>query len=284
MQVVRAVSELRAAILERRVAGDSVGLVPTMGFLHEGHLSLVRRAREQNGCVVATIFVNPTQFGPGEDYARYPRDEKRDLALLERDGTDIVFAPPTEEMYAPDDSTRVIVSGLTERLEGASRPRHFDGVTTVVAKLLLLVGPARVYFGQKDAQQIVVVHRMIRDLFFNVEVVVCPTVREPDGLALSSRNAYLSIEERHAATCLHAALSAAEEAYRRGSRSAEALRSHMTDVIARERLARIDYVSVADAETLVELRHISRPALALVAARIGKTRLIDNVPLGWEVP
>ena len=283
MRVVRTVDELRAAILERRVAGDSVGLVPTMGALHDGHLSLVRRAREQNGCVTASIFVNPAQFGPGEDYERYPRNEKRDLALLEREGVDIVFSPPREEMYAWDDSTRVIVSGLTERLEGASRPLHFDGVTTVVAKLLLLAGPARAYFGQKDAQQMIVVRRMVRDLFFNVELVVCPTVREPDGLALSSRNAYLSIEERHAATCLFAALSAAREAYEAGSRSAEALRARMTDVISRERLARIDYVSVADTETLEELRHISRPALALVAVRIGRTRLIDNVPLGWEV-
>jgi pantoate--beta-alanine ligase len=280
VRVARGIDQLRAAILERRLAGDSVGLVPTMGFLHEGHLSLVRRARAENGCTVVSIFVNPRQFGPGEDYARYPRNQGRDLALLEREGTDIAFCPEVETIYPPGDATMVSVSGLTDRLEGASRPRHFDGVTTVVSKLLNLVGPARAYFGQKDAQQVIVVKRMVRDLFLHVEIVVCETVRDEDGLALSSRNAYLSIEERHAASCLYAALAAAEAAYVKGVRSAEVLRARMTEIIAAERLARIDYVSVADAESLAELDWISGPALALVAVRIGATRLIDNQPLG----
>ncbi|MFN2484283.1 MAG: pantoate--beta-alanine ligase [Candidatus Limnocylindria bacterium] len=283
MRVVRAVEELRGAILDRRLAGDSVGLVPTMGSLHDGHLSLVRRARAENGSVVASVFVNPTQFAPGEDYERYPRDEKRDLALLEREDVDIAFCPPVTEMYVAGDATRVSVSGLTDRLEGASRPGHFDGVTTVVAKLLLVVGPARAYFGQKDAQQVIVIRRMVRDLFIHVDLVGCPTVRHDDGLALSSRNAYLSIEERHAAACLFQALSAARASYDRGERSAEALRARMSDVIEGERLARIDYVSVADAETLTELQRVNRAAIALVAARIGRTRLIDNQPLGWDV-
>ena len=283
MRVVRGVDELRAAILERRLAGESVGLVPTMGFLHEGHLSLVRRARVDNGCVVTSIFVNPTQFGPGEDYERYPRDEKRDLVLLDQERVDVAFCPSVSAIYPPGDATRVIVSGLTDQLEGASRPRHFDGVTTVVAKLLLLAGPARAYFGQKDAQQAIVLQRMVTDLYFNVELAICPTVRDEDGLALSSRNAYLSIEERHAATCLYAALSAAKAAYDKGVRSAEVLRARMTEVIAAERLARIDYVSVADPASLAELQWIAGRALALVAVRIGRTRLIDNQPLGWEV-
>ena len=283
MKLDHAVDELRGAILERRLAGDSVGLVPTMGSLHDGHLSLVRRARAEQGCVVTSVFVNPRQFGPGEDYARYPRDEKRDLALLEREGVDLAFCPSVDEVYRRGDATRVSVSGLTERLEGASRPGHFDGVTTIVAKLLLISGPASAYFGQKEAQQVIVLRRMFLDLFFHVDLVVCPTVRHDDGLALSSRNAYLSIEERHAATCLYAAISAARAAYDRGERSAEALRARMTDVIDGERLARTDYVSVADAETLTELQRVSGRALALVAVRIGRTRLIDNMPLGWDV-
>ncbi|MDQ3881015.1 MAG: pantoate--beta-alanine ligase [Chloroflexota bacterium] len=281
--MVRAVEELRGAILERRLAGDSVGLVPTMGFLHDGHLSLARRARADNGCVVVSVFVNPMQFAPGEDYERYPRDERRDLTLLEQEGVDIAFCPGVAEMYPPGDATRVSVSGLTDRLEGASRPGHFDGVTTVVAKLLLVVGPARAYFGQKDAQQVIVIRRMMEDLFIHAGLVVCPTVRDDDGLALSSRNGYLSIEERHAAACLFQALSAARAAYDRGERSAEVLRARMTSVIDAEHLARIDYVSVADAESLVELQRVDRPALALVAVRIGRTRLIDNQPLGWDV-
>ena len=280
MLVVRGVSELRAAILERRLAGDSIGLVPTSGFLHDGQLSLVRRARAENGSAVTSVF-SGSSVPPRQDRTPpYRPDEKRDLELLEREGCDIAFCPSPAELYPPADRTTVTVSGLTERLEGASRPGHFDGVTTLVAKLLLIAGPARAYFGQKDAQEAVVVRRMTADLFFNVEVVVCPTVRDEDGLAVSSRNAYLSIEERHAATCLHAALMAAKSAYDRGERSAEVLRARMSDVISREPMARVDYVSVADAETLSELRHINTAALALVAARIGKTRLIDNEPLG----
>jgi pantoate--beta-alanine ligase len=281
--VVRTVSELREAILERRIAGDAVGFVPTMGFLHDGQLSLVRRARDENGCVVVSCFVNPTAFMSPEEAAAYPRDEGRDLALLEREAADIAFIPDRATLYPPDDLTRVTVEGLTRRLEGASRPGSLDGLTTVTIKLLHLVGPARLYLGQKDAQRIVVTRRMLRDLFVNVELVVCPTVREDDGLALAAHNRYLSIEERHAAPCLFAAVSAAADAYDHGERSAEVLRARMTDAIAAEPLARIDYCSVADADTLDELHRVTRPALALVAAWIGRTRLTDCMPLAWDV-
>lgn len=283
MLVVRTVTELREAILERRIAGDAVGFVPTMGFLHDGQLSLVRRARAENGCVVVSCFVNPTAFVSAQEAAAYPRDEARDLALLERETADIAFVPDRETLYPPEDLTRVTVEGLTRRLEGASRPGSLDGLTTVTLKLLHLVGPARLYLGQKDAQRIVVTRRMLRDLFVNVELVVCPTVREDDGLALAALNRFLSIEERHAATCLFSAVSAAADAYDRGERSAEVLRARMTDAIAAEPLARVDYCSVADADTLEELQRVTRPALALVAAWIGRTRLTDCMPLAWDV-
>ena len=283
MQVVRGVPELRAAILERRLAGDSVGFVPTMGALHEGQLSLVRRARAENGCVVVSSFVNPGEFPTLDEASPMRRDEQRDLALLERDGASIVFLPDVSSLYPSDDVTRVTVEGLTRQLEGASRPGHLDGLTTVMLKMLHLVGPASVYLGQRHAQQIVILRRMMRDLFLNIELVICPTVREADGLALSSANASLSIEERHAATCLFAALNAARAAYNAGERSAEVLRARMTELIAAESMARPDYISVADAATLVELQRVTGPALALVAVWIGLTRLTDNMPLAWDV-
>ncbi|HEY8772008.1 MAG TPA: pantoate--beta-alanine ligase [Candidatus Limnocylindria bacterium] len=283
MQVLRSVPELRAAILERRLAGDSVGYVPTMGVLHDGQLSLVRRASAENGCVVVSSFVNPGEFPTLDEASLLHRDEDRDLALLERDGASLVFMPGVSGMYPPDDVTRVTVEGLTRQLEGASRPGHLDGLTTVMLKMLHLVGPASLYLGQRHAQQIVILRRMMRDLFMNIELVVCPTVREADGLALSSANASLSIEERHAATCLFAALNAARAAYDAGERSAEVLRARMTEKIAAETMARPDYISVADAASLVELQRVTGPALALLAVWIGRTRLTDNMPLAWDV-
>ena len=283
MQVVRTIPELRAAILERRLGGDSVGFVPTMGVLHDGQLSLVRRAHAENGCVVVSSFMNPGDIPALDESNAMHRDEHRDLALLEQEGADLAFLPEVSTLYPPDDVTRVTVEGLTRQLEGASRPGHLDGLTTVMLKMLHLVGPASLYLGQRHAQRVVILRRMMRDLFMNVQVVVCPTVREADGLALSSANALLSIEERHAATCLFAALGAAREAYDAGERSAEVLRARMTDLIAAESMARPDYISVADASTLVELRRVTGPALALVAVWIGRTRLTDNMPLAWDV-
>jgi pantoate--beta-alanine ligase len=281
--VVHRTDELRNAILERRRAGDSVGFVPTMGMLHAGQLSLMRRAREENGCVVASSFVNPHAFSSLDEADAGHRDHSRDLALMDHAAVDIAFVPEVHTLYPPDDTTRVTVEGLTRQLEGASRPGHLDGLTTVMLKLLHLVGPARLYLGQRHAQQVVIVRRMLRDLFMNVDLVVCPTIRDDDGLALSSANALLGIEERHAATCLYNALNAAKAAYDAGERSAEVLRWRMTDVLAGEPKARIDYVSVADAGSLAELQRVTGPALALIAAWIGRARLTDNMPLAWDV-
>lgn len=283
MIVVHQADELRDAILQRRIAGDSVGFVPTMGMLHDGQLSLVRRARQQNGCVVVSSFVNPGDFRSLDEPSHGVRDQVRDLALLQHAEADIAFLPDVSTLYPPDDTTRVTVEGLTRQLEGASRPGHLDGLTTVMLKLVHLVGPARLYMGQRHAQQVVIVRRMLRDLFMNLELVVCPTVRDEDGLAISSANALLGIEERHAAACLFSALSAAKRSYEAGERSAEVLRWRMTDVLAAEPKARIDYVSVADATTLVELQRVSGPALALLAVWIGRARLTDNMPLAWDV-
>jgi pantoate--beta-alanine ligase len=277
--VTHQTDELRDAILERRIAGDSVGFVPTMGMLHDGQLSLMARAREENGCVVVSSFVNPHAFSTLDERDGGERDHERDLALMQNASVDIAFLPDVTTLYPPDDTTRVTVEGLTRQLEGASRPGHMDGLTTVMLKLIHLVGPARLYMGQRHAQQVVLVRRMLRDLFMNVELVVCPTIRDDDGLALSSANALLGIEERHAATCLFNALNAAKAAYDAGERSAEVLRWRMTDVLSGESKARIDYVSVADATSLAELQRISAPALALVAAWIGRARLTDNMPL-----
>lgn len=250
-----------------------------MGYLHEGHLSLVRAAKRENAHTAVSIFVNPAQFGPDEDLARYPRDEARDLALLDAEGVDAVFAPPVEEMYPDGFSTYVMVEGLTQRLEGASRPAHFRGVTTVVAKLFNIVQPERAYFGQKDAQQLAVIRRMARDLAMPVEVVAMPIVREPDGLAMSSRNVYLSPQERTAAHVLCLAVSLAERMFDESERDAARIRGAIEQLISSEPLARIDYMSVADAQTLDELDIIDRTALVSLAVRFGATRLIDNTIL-----
>jgi len=280
MKVVTTFAELRAA---RSALAEPVGCVPTMGYLHEGHLSLVRRARAECASVVVSIFVNPTQFGPQEDLERYPRDLPRDLALLEAEGVDLVWTPTVQEMYPPGYQTWVTVEELTQGLEGAARPGHFRGVTTVVAKLFHGMQPDKAYFGQKDAQQAIVIRRMVQDLNFPLEVVVCPTVREPDGLAMSSRNVYLNPEERKAATVLFRALRAAEQAYQQGERRAEVLRQTVRSVIATEPRARLQYVSCADYETLAELEHVEGKALLSLAAYVGQTRLIDNLVLEQAV-
>lgn len=277
MQVVTSLSELRQA---RAALPGPLGFVPTMGYLHEGHLSLVRAARAGCASVAASIFVNPTQFGPTEDLDKYPRDLERDLRLLEAAGVDLVWTPTRDEMYPANFQTWVTVDAITTRLEGEIRPGHFRGVTTVVAKLFNGVQPQRAYFGQKDAQQALVIRRMVQDLAFPVEIIVCPIVREPDGLAMSSRNVYLNPAERQAARVLSRALNAAREAYLAGERDAEQLRRIALASFAAEPLARVQYVSLADAQTLQELEQVSGPALLSTAAYIGKTRLIDNLLLG----
>jgi pantoate--beta-alanine ligase len=276
MQVVGTIPEIRT--LRQQLSG-SVGFVPTMGYLHEGHLALVKQARIENSAVIVSIYVNPTQFGPREDFGAYPRELNRDLESLQKEGVDIVFVPSDDEMYPPEFSSWVDVEKVTGRLEGASRPGHFRGVATVVAKLFNIVQPTRAYFGQKDAQQAAVIKRMVADLNLGMEIVVVSTVRESDGLAMSSRNVYLSPEERQAATILFRALSLARQLRQGGEKDAEKIRRQMTSLIKKEPLARIDYVSIADAETLEELNSVNRPALASLAVRIGKTRLIDNIPL-----
>jgi pantoate--beta-alanine ligase len=276
MQVVGPIFEIRA--LRQKLSG-TVGFVPTMGFLHEGHLALVKQARMENSAVVVSIYVNPAQFGPREDLRAYPRDINRDLALLRGEEVDIVFVPSDDEMYPSEFSSWVDVEKIAERLEGASRPGHFRGVATVVAKLFNIVQPSRAYFGQKDAQQVVVIKRMVADLNMGIEVVVVPTVRESDGLAMSSRNIYLERKERQAATVLFKALTLARQLGLGGEKDAEEIRRQMASLIRKEPLARSDYVSIADAETLEELSLLDRPALASLAVRIGKTRLIDNLPL-----
>ena len=277
MKVLRSIAEVREV---RRGIEGTVGLVPTMGALHEGHLALVRQARAANDHVFVSIFVNPTQFGPNEDFTTYPRDIERDVALLEAEGVDYVFLPAVEEMYRPGAETFVDVGPISERLEGAFRPGHFRGVATVVLKLLNIVQPTRAYFGKKDAQQLVVIRRLVRDLDVDVEIVPVDTVRESDGLAMSSRNAYLNDAERKAALCLHGALDLAREMWTRGARDAGAFRSRMRELIGAEELARIDYVSIANPETLEEVDRIQGAVLVSMAVRIGKTRLIDNVTLG----
>ena len=273
MIIARTVAEYRAA---RAALAGSLGFVPTMGYLHEGHLALVRRARAENGHVSASIFVNPAQFGPSEDLSRYPRDTGRDLGLLKAEGVALVWLPEAAEVYPPGFDTWVTVERLTRRLEGRSRPGHFRGVATVVCKLLNVAGAERAYFGEKDAQQLRVVQRLVRDLNLPVAIVPVPTVREPDGLALSSRNVYLSPDERQQAVVLSASLRLARELVEGGERRARVVRGRMRRLIEAQPAARIDYISVADSETLDELQAIDRPALVSLAVRIGSTRLIDN--------
>jgi len=276
MKVVEKIEEMKWV---RRKLAEPVGFVPTMGYLHEGHLSLVKQARVENSSVVVSIFVNPTQFGPQEDFKAYPRDTRRDLALLEKEKTDIVFMPSADEMYPPHFSSWVEMEKVTERLEGAFRPGHFRGVTTVVAKLFNIVQPSKAYFGQKAAQQAIVIKKMVADLDMNLEVVTLPTVREPDGLAMSSRNTYLNPEERKAAIVLYQALGLAQKLWSQGETDAEKLRQEMLTLIQKQPLAQVEYVSIADTETLDELDKVKPPALVSLAVRIGKTRLIDNIVL-----
>ncbi|MGZ6989380.1 MAG: pantoate--beta-alanine ligase [Thermoanaerobaculia bacterium] len=277
MRVFTAISDVRAF---RDSLRGTLGLVPTMGALHAGHLSLVTRARSENENLAVSIFVNPAQFGPAEDLAAYPRALESDLALLASLGVDVVWAPSTGDVYPPGFQTWITVDDVSTPLEGARRPGHFRGVATVVAKLFHVFEPDRAYFVQKDAQQVAVIRRMVRDLSFPVNVVVCPTVREKDGLALSSRNVYLSTEERRAAPVIHRALEAARAAIEAGERDANRLRAILSETLSAEPLARPDYCSVADALTLAELERVEGAALVSVAVRIGKTRLIDNVVLG----
>jgi pantoate--beta-alanine ligase len=277
MKTVTTLTELFEA---RAGLSSPVGLVPTMGFLHQGHISLVEAARSECRSVIASIFVNPTQFGPNEDLATYPRDLPRDLEMLEQAGADLVWIPTTEVMYPPGFQTWVTVDELTLRLEGSMRPGHFKGVTTVVAKLFNATHPDRAYFGQKDAQQATVIRRMVKDLSYPLEIVVCPIVREPDGLAMSSRNAYLNPDERQAATVLNRALQAASQAFAAGQHDAGDLRKIMLSILEAEPLAKVQYASCADSETLQEIEGPVRQALLSMAVYIGKTRLIDNRILG----
>ena len=276
MKVIETIADMKRLRLQ---LAEPVGFVPTMGYLHEGHLSLVRQARAENPSVIVSIFVNPTQFGPQEDIDRYPSDPQRDLALLKKERTDIVFMPSVAEMYPPQFNSWVEVGGVTERLEGASRPGHFRGVTTVVAKLFNIVQPSRAYFGQKDAQQAMVIKKMVADLDMNLEVITLATVREPDGLAMSSRNTYLNPEERQAALVLYQALTLAQQLWSQGEKDVEKLRQEILTLIQKQPLANVDYVSIANAETLDELDRVTPPVLISLAVKIGKTRLIDNVVL-----
>ncbi len=276
MKVIETIAEMKRL---RQQLAEPVGFVPTMGYLHEGHLALVKQARAENSSVVVSIFVNPTQFGPREDLAQYPRDLPRDLSMLEKEGSDIVFVPTSEEMYPPDFNGWVEVGRVTERLEGASRPEHFRGVTTVCAKLFNIVQPTKAYFGQKDAQQAIVIKKMVADLNMNLEIITVPTVREPDGLAMSSRNTYLNPEQRQAAVVLYQALNLAQQLWSADETNAQTIRQQMTELIQQQPLANIDYVSIADVETLDELDEVNHPALVSLAVKIGGTRLIDNVVL-----
>ncbi|MFZ0286515.1 MAG: pantoate--beta-alanine ligase [Terriglobales bacterium] len=278
MRICASVEEMRKARVFMR-QDRCVGLVPTMGALHEGHLSLVRAARERCDSVVVSIFVNPLQFGPNEDLAKYPRTFERDCELLEGENVDIVFAPPVEDMYPKDAVSYVTVEGMSEKLCGKSRPGHFRGVTTVVAKLFQIVEPETAFFGQKDAAQCAIIRRMVRDLNFPVEIVVRPIVREPDGLAMSSRNAYLSAPERKSALVLYRALTEVKASFDQGERNADKLAEIGKQVLSQEPGVRLDYLEIVDPDSLESLEGVGKTALAAVAAFVGKTRLIDNILL-----
>jgi pantoate--beta-alanine ligase len=279
MKIVHTIAEIREFVRQARLAGCTVGLVPTMGYLHEGHLELMRRARERCGVVVASVFVNPTQFGPNEDLARYPRDLERDARLAAEVGVDVIFNPPVEEMYPPGYCTYVDVERITENMCGASRPGHFRGVATVVTKLFNIVRPDAAFFGQKDAQQALVIRRMAADLNMDLEIVTVPTVREPDGLAMSSRNVYLDPEQRRAALVLAGSLDRAVEAVRAGERDVLQIRRLVEELIRAEPLARIDYVEIYSYPGLEPVERLQGQALLALAVKFGQTRLIDNVIL-----
>ena len=276
MKIIRTVSGMRAA---RRLMAGPVGFVPTMGFLHAGHISLVKQSRKDNASTVVSIFVNPTQFGPKEDFEKYPRDEERDLAMLRKMGVDAVFMPAANQMYLQGFHTWVEVEGITEMLEGAVRPGHFKGVATICHKLFNIVQPDKAYFGQKDAQQVRVIQKMVADLNMKPEIVCLPILREADGLAMSSRNMYLNTDERKAATVLYRALLKAKEMRQAGEHDSETIRRAMMEMIQAEPLAKIDYVSIADTISLQELEQIHSQTLVSLAVRFGKTRLIDNIVL-----
>ncbi len=282
METARGIAAARAAVAQARAAGKSIGFVPTMGYLHDGHAALIRRARAENGFVAVSVFVNPLQFGPQEDYREYPRDLERDARLAEAAGADLLFVPAVEEMYPAGFRTHVEVEVLSDRLCGAFRPGHFRGVATVVTKLLNIVAPDRAYFGQKDAQQLLILRRMVRDLNMNVELVAVPTVREPDGLAMSSRNTYLTPEERRSALALYRALTEAEALIAAGERSAAAVTAAMRAVLEADPAVRAEYAAAVDPETLDDLAVIGDRVLLAVAARVGRARLIDNLYLVLE--
>ena len=280
MRLIALPSEMQALARHARCDGKRIGLVPTMGFLHEGHLSLVRLARPKCDLLVVSVFVNPTQFGPGEDFEKYPRPLEADLETCKKAGVHAVFAPTPEHMYPGENLTWITVETITEPLCGKSRPGHFRGVTTVCAKLFNIVTADTVFFGQKDAQQAIVIRQMVKDLNIPLQIVICPTVREPDGLAMSSRNTYLNPKERRAATVLYRGLTAAREAFEAGERDAERLRNIVAQTVADEPLVDLQYVSCADPGTLQELETVTDKALLSMAAFAGTTRLIDNVVLG----
>ena len=277
MQIVATISEMQALAESLRTKGQRIGFVPTMGFLHEGHLSLMREARKQSDIVVVSIFVNPTQFGPAEDFERYPRDPEEDTIKCKAEGVDIIFMPSSEDLYHPGQEVNVNVEGISEILEGAIRPGHFRGVATIVAKLFAIVKPHRAFFGQKDFQQTVIIRQMVRGLNLDVEVIVLPTVREPDGLAMSSRNTYLNEQERHAAVSLYRALSAGEGLIRAGEHDPSTIKKAMRAVLEQEKILKIDYIEIADPDSLVSLSRVDRKAVLLVAARLGPIRVIDNI-------
>ncbi|RJQ78084.1 MAG: pantoate--beta-alanine ligase [Desulfobacteraceae bacterium] len=278
MQVVHTKVELRAALKEAHTTGKTVGLVPTMGYLHAGHASLIRRARRENDVVVVSVFVNPTQFGPNEDLSAYPRDAEKDSALMRAEGVDLAFFPPVEELYPPGFTTYVQVEGpMTATLCGRTRPGHFRGVATIVSKLFHLALPDRAYFGQKDAQQLAVIEQMTRDLDLGIQIVGCPIVREADGLAMSSRNVYLTETQRAQAPGIARALFEAREMIRDGRRDAAAVVEHVKKTIAAIDSAAIDYVSMVDPRTLGDLETLSGEVLIAVAVKLGRTRLIDNI-------
>lgn len=277
MRVIEKISDMKEVIRSNKALGKTIGFVPTMGYLHEGHLSLMKKSVEANDLTVISIFVNPTQFGPNEDFEKYPRNIERDLQLAESVGVDVVFAPSVAEMYPDNYKTYVNVEDITNVMCGLSRPGHFRGVTTVVNKLFNIVEPDKAYFGQKDAQQVVVLKKMVRDLNMNLEIVTCPIIREPDGLAMSSRNVYLSEEERSAALILSKSLFEVEEMIKKGEKSRETVVKYLIDRIKSEKLADIDYVEVVNTESLGQVEKLEGSILVALAVRFGKTRLIDNV-------
>ena len=279
MKICATIREARLASRDLRRSGKTLGLVPTMGALHDGHLSLVRAAKAACGAVAVSIFVNPTQFGPTEDLAKYPRSFERDCELLDKEGVDFIFSPSVEEMYPKGEISWVVVEGLSDKLDGQSRPGHFRGVTTVVSKLFHVVEPDMAFFGQKDAAQVAIIRRLVRDLNFPVEIRVCPIVREPDGLAMSSRNAYLNADERQRALVLRRSLLRVEEDFRKGERSAAALIDAAKQIFAEHPEVRLDYFEIIDPDTLDPVETIFRLTLVAVAAFVGTTRLIDNILL-----